>query len=192
MNLRTSSRVLLLGLAAAESAFTGQRWLRRRTSFAAAAGRALEIGRPLIVIGDPDAGAHTSWMPAYGCGDLCIDLRGCPRCTNYHAADITRGPIADIADDSAVVFVSCVFEYVGDLDAARREVLRIAGDPANVFAITVQPWTFTAALYPGARWTGSDPESMRPVTLGRKAAASAAVAALIVGSCLPAPARGLP
>ena len=192
MNLRTLSRVAFATLAAAESGLALQRWHRRRTSFEAATRRALDLGRPLVVVGDPNAGAHTSLMPAYGCGDLCVDLRGCPRCTNYRAADITEGPIAGLADDSAVVFVSCVFEYVGDLDAARREVLRIAGEPGNVFAVTVQPWTFTAALYPGARWTGASSESMRPVTLGHKVGASAALTALLVGSLLPKRKEGLP
>ena len=144
MNLRTIARVAFAGLAAAEAGFAMQRWQRRRTTFAAAVRRALDLGRPLVVVGDPHAGAHTSLMPAYGCGDLCIDLRGCPRCESYRAADITRGPIAGIADDSAVVFVSCVFEYVDDLEAARREILRIAGDSANVFAVTVQPWSRTS------------------------------------------------
>lgn len=192
MSLRTFSRVAFTTLAAAEGGLALQRWRRRRATFEAASWRATELGRPLVVVGDPDAGAHTSLMPAYGCGDLCIDLRGCPRCESYRAADITRGPIAGVADDSAVVFVSCVFEYVDDLDAARREVLRIAGSSENVFVVTVQPWTFTAALYPGARWTGSSPESMLPVSLGHKIGASAAIAVLLVGSLLPSRKEGLP
>lgn len=185
MSLRTSSRFAFVGLAAAESLFAAQRWQRRRTLFAAATRRALDLGRPLVVIGDPNAGAHTSLMPAYGCGDLCIDLRGCPRCINHRAADITQGPLAGVADDSAVAFVSCVLEYVDDLESARREILRIAGDPANIFVVTVQPWTFTAALYPGARWAGSSPESMTPVGLAAKVGASALVATLLAGSLLP-------
>lgn len=42
---------------------------------------------------------------------------------------VIRVPIPDLADDSAVVFVACVHEYVGDLDAALRENARIAGSP---------------------------------------------------------------
>lgn len=186
MNLRATSRFALVGLTAVESLFMAQRWAQRRASFAAATARALELGRPLVVIGDPNAGAHTRLMPAYGCGDLCIDLHGCPRCAHYQAADITRGPIAGVADDSAVVFVSCVLEYVNDIDAARREILRIAGDPANAFVVTVQPWTFTAALYPGARWTGSAPEAMSRVGVAAKLGAGALVATLLIGSLLPA------
>lgn len=185
MNLRATSRFALVGLAAAESVFMAQRWQHRRASFAAATARALELNRPLVVIGDPHGGAHTRLMPAYGCGDLCIDLRGCPRCANYRVADITQGPIDGVSDDSAVVYVSCVLEYVDDVDAARREIMRIAGDPANAFIVTVQPWTFTAALYPGARWSGAAPEAMSRVGVAAKIGAGALVATLLIGSLLP-------
>ncbi len=131
------------------------RFRERTAAFERAMERASALGRRLIVIGDPDAGMHTRLMRAYGCGDVCVDLNGCPRCPVTVVADITRGPIPDVADDSAVVFVSCVFEYVAELDAALREVSRIAGSPENVFVVTVQPWTLTARLYPGAHWRGT-------------------------------------
>ncbi|MBK8263789.1 MAG: hypothetical protein IPK80_20940 [Nannocystis sp.] len=54
-------------------------------------------------------------------------------------ADITRGKIPNIADDSAVVFVSCVLEYVEDLHGALAEIARIAGSPDNLFIVNVQP-----------------------------------------------------
>lgn len=185
MTLRGASRFALAGLAVAEGLLAAQRWQHRRDAFAAATRRAHELGRPLVVVGDPNGGAHTRLMPAYGCGDLCIDLNGCPRCLNFRVADITRGPIAGVADDSAVVFVSCVFEYVGDLRAAVAEVARIAGDPRNVFAVTVQPYTFTAALYPGAKWTGTTPEAMVPVMTWHKLGATAVLAALALGAVWP-------
>ncbi len=65
-------------------------------------------------------------------------------------ADITNCPIAELAPDSSVVFVSCVLEYVPDLDAALTEIARIAGSGDNVFIVNVQPWTLTARLYPNA------------------------------------------
>ena len=61
--------------------------------------------------------------------------------------DLTKG-------NSAVVFVSCVLDYVADIDAALREISRIASSADNVFVVTVQPWTLTAPL-PGARWRGT-------------------------------------
>jgi hypothetical protein len=105
--------LLLAGAAALEGARSPpRRWQARRNVFAAASRRAASLARPLVVVGDPDAGAHTRLMPAYGCGDLCVDAAGCPRCEHHVAADLTRGPIPGLADDSAVVFVSCVLEYV--------------------------------------------------------------------------------
>jgi hypothetical protein len=106
------------------------------------------------VIGDPDAGFHTRLMRAYGCGDVCVDMNGCPRCPVTVVADITK-KVPGVDDDSAVVFISCVLEYVADLNAALAEILRIAGSHDNIFLVFVQPWTLTARLYPGARWRGA-------------------------------------
>jgi len=90
------------------------------------------------------------------------------------AADLTAGPVPGIVDDSAVVFVSCVLEYVSDPEAALHELRRMAGTRDNLFIVFVEPWTFTAALYPGARWTGDregDAISLSPIATARKLAA---------------------
>ena len=161
------------------------RFRERTAAFKAATERAAALGRRLVVIGDPDAGLHTRLLRAYGCGDVCVDQNGCPKCPVTVVADITKGPIQEIADDSAVVFVSCVLEYVVDLQAALAEVARMAGSSTNVFIVTVQPWTLTARLYPGARWRGSTAPAgeshavqMTPVSLDEKLAATAALATL--------------
>ncbi|MCY1004432.1 hypothetical protein OV079_02380 [Nannocystis pusilla] len=152
---KLAARVILTYVGLVEGSAALIRGRERTAAFQSAVERAAALGRRLVVIGDPDAGLHTRLMRAYGCGDVCIDMNGCPKCPVTLVADITKGPIADIADDSAVVFVSCVLEYVSDLNAALREVSRMAGSPDNVFVVTVQPWTLTARLYPGARWRGS-------------------------------------
>ena len=128
------------------------RFNARKRGFAAAVLRAKILKRKLIVVGSPDTGMHTRLLRAYGCGDVCVDLVGCGECPDSISADITRGPVAGIANDSAVVFVSCVLEYVSDPFAAWREVVRMAGSPTNVFMVSVQPWTITSALYPGSQW----------------------------------------
>ncbi|PCC68244.1 hypothetical protein SAMN02745121_05187 [Nannocystis exedens] len=152
---KLAARVVLTYVGLVEGSAALIRGRERTAAFQSAMERAAALGRRLVVIGDPDAGLHTRLMRAYGCGDVCIDMNGCPKCPVTIVADITKGPIADIADDSAVVFVSCVLEYVSDLNAALREVSRMAGSPDNVFVVNVQPWTLTARLYPGARWRGS-------------------------------------
>ena len=186
--LRTFARVALGGLALAEGAFALARWQARRETYDRAARRAAALHRPLVVVGDPDGGAHTRLYRAYGCGDLCVDLNGCPLCKVVQVADITAGPLPGIADDSAVVFVSCVLEYVGDAAAAVYELRRIAGRPDNLFDVSVQSWTLTAALYPGARWTAvrdTNQMTLTPVSRPRKALTAGALAGLAAAALWP-------
>lgn len=176
MSIRNVARVALGTALLAEAGMAFHRFEVRRRIFDAAARRASEVGRPLVVVGDPDGGMHTRIKRAYGCGDMCIDKNGCPLCTMTKAADLTKGPIDGIADDSSVVFVSCVLEYVSDPEAALRELRRMAGSPENLFFVFVEPWTLTAALYPGAQWAGGLEDSaqgkvvMQPITTARKIA----------------------
>lgn len=173
MRTRTLARLVLGTAVLTEGGAALHRFEARRRLFEAATRRAHQLGRPLVVVGDPDAGAHTRLVRAYGCGDLCLDLEGCPMCRVMQAADLTAGPIPGVADDSVVVFVSCVLEYVSDTEAALYELLRMAGSRDNLFIVFVEPWTLTAALYPGARWAGGpDGERivMTPITAARKRA----------------------
>lgn len=142
----------LSGLITAEGTAALLRHSERSTMFDAAVRRAKVLGRPLVVVGDPDAGLHTRLQRAYDCGDICVDLNGCAACPVALAADIT-GPLPMEAD-SVVVYVACVLEYVGEFEPAIKELLRVAGGEANLFVVTVQPWTLTAVLYPGAQWAG--------------------------------------
>jgi hypothetical protein len=182
MRVQNLARLALGSALLVEGGMALRRFEQRRRAFAAAARRASELGRPLIVVGDPDAGAHTRLVRAYDCGDLCIDLHGCPKCQVMQAADLTAGPVPGVADDSAVVYVSCVLEYVSNLEAALRELNRMAGSPHNLFLVFVDPWSLTAALYPGAQWAGGadGPHvTMRPVTTSRKVATLGGLAGLL-------------
>jgi hypothetical protein len=70
---------LILGYAAlVESGAAMVRFRERTVAFMSAMERATALGRRLVVIGDPDAGMHTRLARAYGCGDVCVDLNGCP------------------------------------------------------------------------------------------------------------------
>lgn len=145
-DLVAGAALVVEGMAAAE------RYGARVELFRAAEADARKLGRKLVVVGDPGAGLHTRIAPAYGCGDLCVDLAGCPGCPAAVAHDLCAGPVPGVEDGGAVVFVSCVLEYVSDPRAAWAECLRMAGDASRVYLVTVQGWTMTAALYPGARW----------------------------------------
>lgn len=140
---------LAVGLGAgALLAWEGAWWMRRRARrtsvFERARAEARAIGRPLVVIGAPDRGATAG----YPCGDITIDI-GPSACPRSLTLDITR-PLP-IADDSVVVFCSCVLEYVADVGAALVEIARVSG--GHAYFVGVEPWTLTALLYPGARRT---------------------------------------
>jgi hypothetical protein len=189
---KLAARVVLGYVGLVEGSAALIRFRERTAAFKLAIERASALGRRLIVIGDPDAGMHTRLLRAYGCGDVCVDLNGCPACPVTVVADITKGPIPDVADDSAVVFVSCVLEYVSDVNAALREIARIAGSPQNVFVVTVQPWTLTARLYPGARWRGTVSTSptgqtvdMKPVGLEEKLVVTGALGLALAAAFWP-------
>jgi len=190
MKVSTIARVALGGIVAVEGAAALARFNDRKRFFAAAAQRAQQLGRTLVVIGDPDAGMHTRMLRAYGCGDVCVDLVGCGACPDSVAADITHGPVERIPANSAVVFVSCVLEYVSDPQAAWTEILRMAGSPDNVWIVPVAPWTLTATLYPvaPARWRVLEApptaQTLRvsPVTTGQRVVAGIGLAALVIAA----------
>lgn len=131
-------------LGAWETAWWARRRLRRTSVFNQAQDEALFLHRPLVVIGAPDGGVTSG----YGCGDLTIDVApsACPAIRHY---DITQH--IPLADNSCVVFCSCVLEYVTDPQAAVNELNRISG--GRMFFVGVEPWTLTAYLYPGAKQT---------------------------------------
>ena len=164
---KTTARYALAVLAGVEGLAALQRHRRRSVLYERAKARAIATDRQLVVVGDPDAGAHTSLKRAYGCGDLCLDLNGAPGCRVAAAVDITKGN-SPVLSDSAVVYVACVLEYVDKPKAAWAEVLRMAGSPDNVYMAVVQPWTLTAALYPGARQTVTETGRSAPVSMCRK------------------------
>lgn len=139
---------LALNIALAAAAWEAGWWFARRqkrfSMYADAQALAKRLGKPLVVVGAPDRGATNG----PGCGDMVIDI-GHSSCPNFVQADICKK--IPLADNSAVVFVSCVLEYVSDVNAAMRELIRVSG--GNLFVARVEPWTLTAYLYPGAQRT---------------------------------------
>src|SRR5437016_529718 len=88
-----------------------RRFARRSDYYELALARAEALDRPLVVIGDPNA--HVT-RDAYGYGDVCVDLNGCPSApegVRVVEADVSVPGSIPLPDDSAVVFVACVLEY---------------------------------------------------------------------------------
>lgn len=122
------------------------RVIGRRDLFVRARDRADAIRRPLVVVGAPD------WSGNHPCGDVCVDAHGCPDC-GARPADVERVGGIPLGKDSAVVFVSRVFERSRDIDAAWREVERVGGSMDNIFVSHVQPWaSWTSVAHPDIRW----------------------------------------
>jgi SAM-dependent methyltransferase len=133
-------------LAAWELGWWAERRDRRSRVFAVARAAATRLGRPLVVIGAPDGGVTAG----YGCGDVTVDLRR-STCPNSIVADVTVPGSLPFADNSVVVFCSCVLEYAADAAGAIREIERVSGGWA--YYVGVEPWTLAAVLYPGAKRT---------------------------------------
>jgi hypothetical protein len=133
---------VIAGLATWEAAWWARRRSRRAAIYQEALHQARELNRPLMVIGAPDGGVTSG----YDCGDITVDV--CPSsCPVHLQADITQR--IPMPDASCVIFVSCVLEYVDDLEGALQEIQRVSG--GHAYFVGVEPWTLTAFLYPGAQ-----------------------------------------
>jgi len=121
----------------------------RRDTYNAAVARANETQKSLIVVGSPDGTLTNSLVGRdYDCGALCIDERGCPKCKVQAVATLTDA-LHTLPDNSAVIFVSGTLEKVPDMPLALAQLQRVSG--GDLFVSSVQPWTLTAFLAPGAR-----------------------------------------
>jgi hypothetical protein len=152
MNVPLKIAAIIGGYSLASTYYVARykRRMNRRKLFALAQQRAKATGKPLIVIGDPDAGIINSTRGRdYGCGSLCIDINGCPKCPNQLKIPIEEW-LQRQDGNSAVLFVSCVLEYVQtDVRKIISELQRVSG--GDLFVVTVEPWTYTAFFYKGAQ-----------------------------------------
>ena len=172
-DIGSMARLGLGGVAVAETAATWTRWEQRRRLFLAADARARQLGRPLLVVLPRKEGWFNRSMRLYEYGARYPDIFSRRNSPVICADSLARG--VAVQSDSAVVYVACVLEYVTDLRRSMDEILRIAGEPENIYIVTVQPWTLTAALHPAARWAGiadTHAVSMGPVTSMHKGAAA--------------------
>ena len=189
---RTIARLGLSGVAVAETAATWTRWEQRRRLFQAADERARQQGRPLLVVLPRKEGWFNRSMRLYEYGARYPDIFRDRKAPIIYANTLARGVPA--RDDSAVLHVACVLEYVSDLRRSMAEIMRIAGEPENIYLVTVQPWTLTAALHPSAHWAGiadTHTVSMGPVTMVHKGMAAGVLLAL-AGMSLAASKRTVP
>jgi hypothetical protein len=137
-----------------ELALSYTRYIRRKRIYALAKTKSQLVKKPLLVIGDPNNGS-TNYLigSSYGCGDVCLDLTGCPECPNGVKQKI-EAYLPELENNSYVIFISCVLEYVDtqNLDFIHRELMRVSG--GDLFIVSVEPLSLTAILYPTRFVTG--------------------------------------
>lgn len=109
---------------------------RKVMGYAMASDVARKKGKPLIVVGDPNAGNY-NWFgkPDYPCGDLSIDIEAVS-CPNGIKDDV-RNVVAKMNDNSAVIFACATLEYIDNLPQFYHELMRVTG--GDLYVVNLEP-----------------------------------------------------
>lgn len=112
--------------------------------------RAAELGKPLMVIGDPSGGFTdiVFGIRSYGFGDVTLDLKVSPDCPNPVEGDI-QVTLPKFSDNSHVIFSSWTFEYVSDLATLIPHIYRVSGGSNNIFVASGNPYSIFSWIEPG-------------------------------------------
>lgn len=126
------------------------RQMERQNIFKQAKNRSIKMKRPLLVYGDPYNGKGSKFfnrfIKGYGCGDETVDLTGCLKCKNGVKSDMLKH-LKTKASNSQVIFVSCVLEYLDDIEDVFKEMKRVAGGFENIFVVSVNEFSLAAYFY---------------------------------------------
>lgn len=114
-----------------------ERMYKRTRYYNLAKNKAKESKRPLIVVGNPDSGPTNKIIGRlYDCGDYTIDING-SECPNTLQGDLVER-LKKFPDNSCVIYISYVLEYLENIDDAVKEIYRVAGDSSNIFIVHAQ------------------------------------------------------
>lgn len=105
-----------------------------------------EKGKPLLVVGKPTIYG----VRMHPCGDVCLDLQGCPECPSAVQGDV-RNMTMFTDKQFGAVFCSHVLEHL-PLDQAQiayRELQRVAD---TVFIALPSPVAFWTVINPDHKW----------------------------------------
>lgn len=156
---------MLIVLVVNEVIWWAKRIVLRKRYYRLARERATLLSKPLMIIGDPDAGYTNKLLGAdYPCGDVTLDLSlsaKCKRSGGGVEGDI-RDTLPSFADNSHVIFVSYVLEYVEDLHKVIPELMRIAGSADNLFVVHASQYALWSRLRKSSSLT--DPEAVNVIT----------------------------
>lgn len=124
---------------------------KRRSLYAQALSHARLVQKPLLVVGDPDTGFVTRFFGRdYGCGDVCTDLTGCPRCPVGLKGSLEE-VLARLPAQSHVIVVEYTLEYVPRLPEAVRELERVAV-PGGLYVGYLEAGSLTSRFWFGGQW----------------------------------------
>ena len=127
----------------------------RRRIYSLAEARKNETGKKLLVIGDPDNGiTNVLTGRDYKCGDTCVDITGCGKCTNGVSSKM-EDYIPKLETNSCVIFISCVLEYIDKLTPEIvSELNRVSN--GDLFIVRVNSNTLSSRFYYGRYFTGEN------------------------------------
>lgn len=136
---------------------------RRKIYYEMALQKSRETNKELLVIGDPDNGFVNKYFGRdYGCGTICIDITGCPKCKNKWKGKV-ENILPKLETNRYVVYVSCVLEYMDKthIDDTIKHLKRVSG--GDLYLVSVDPYSFTSMFYVGRMFTG-EPSAKRIIT----------------------------
>lgn len=118
---------------------------RRYTYYKLAKKLAKQKNKKLMIVGDPyNNNAITKMFnkfldnPLYGCGDICVDLTGCPKCSNSIKGDLVKIS-KTMQNNSVVILIVGTLEYIkGNTKEILKELDRISG--GDIFIVTIKSY----------------------------------------------------
>jgi hypothetical protein len=142
--------ILFIIIFSYELFYTFKRHHKRLKMYKKAKKRSKKLNKKLIVIGDPYNGIacriFSRFYKTYGCGDETVDLTGAPKCPNGIKNDIYKY-LKSKPSNYGVIFVSCVLEYIDNINDTIKELYRVSGSSKNLFIVAVENNTLSAYLY---------------------------------------------
>jgi hypothetical protein len=127
--------------------------LKKKALYRNAVSHAYEHAKKLVVVGSPSLdlveGGLISFVtektfgPSYGCGDVCVDITGCPKCEVSYTGDILdflRGQ----DPGSCVLFSTGVLEFTDNYEEIRGEIERTC---VRNYTDYYSPWNVTWFTY---------------------------------------------
>jgi hypothetical protein len=131
----------------------GPRREQRRITYEEAKQRAEQLMRPLVVLGNPDAGlANRALGRTWQCGNVTIDPRGAVACEGPSETSIQGQPVdvlAQMPADSAVIYDSGLFAKSSRPHELATQMQRVSG--GELFMVDAGPWTLAAFFEPGRK-----------------------------------------